>query len=61
MASTRFITKAQAAYAAAVAEGDTEEARRVFRAIELAMCGESDRTARHLSGWEPKLGTDGRV
>jgi len=61
MASKRFIRKAQDAYREAKAAGDADEATRIFRALEMAYCGESDATCRHLSGWEPKLGKDGRA
>lgn len=60
MATQRFITKAQAAYVAAVADGDTEEARRIFRWLELGLSGESDRDCEFLSGYSPARRDVGR-
>lgn len=60
MASTRFIQKAQAAYVAATAAGETEEARRIFRWLEAGLSGESNRTAEWVSGYSPARRDVGR-
>ncbi len=60
MASKTFITKAQAAYAAAKDAGDTEEATRIFRWLEAGLSGESNRDCEFLSDWTPARRDVGR-
>ena len=54
MASKTFIAQAQTDLKAAQDANDTERVRAIFEALQLAFCGESDRTCRHLSGYEPR-------
>lgn len=53
MASKTFIKAAQEDLKAANEAQDTERAKVIFSALELAYCGESDRNCRIWSGYEP--------